>query len=438
MSKADKIENHAIVSRQDIIDNNWSFRENKEVQSVEFQGLTDSIHYQAFYKCTNLVQVAMPYTVSIIGMGAFQGCKKLASVQLPSGLEVIDEDAFRACEKLQSVTIPLTVKKIGNSAFRTCKELKTVRITKATKKIGKNAFAGCPNLVIYTESGSAAEKYALEADIPVQILSAEELKAAIQAECMPEGDMLEGKLEIAKRSEPAVIAERDGKRILVINHIMYEKPNNIWIDEWGEAWEEESEDDERVPLPEFPESCTDSNKRNDKYVFFSRADTVENILSLKKKGVEFANAFFRWGSDTVKEIAIYDEDSARKAFSDFRLLCLKLKEDAFLRSVATFVPCKKNGSLTVNRKTCLASIPVFVHNARCDNERNPYHNNEPAIDRRYDYSYDLMAKNVSEDAIIIYIDIASAYIGFDEDHFSTETRIADPEIAKSIMLPIDK
>ena len=422
MSKSDLSENRVIVSEQSVIQQRWGFRENKEVQYVEFAGLTDSVYEMAFYKCTNLTQVILPYTVRSIEYSAFEGCKKLASIQLPFALEKIGDSAFRTCEKLQSVAIPLRVKSIGKTAFRTCKSLKEIRISKTVKKIGKDAFTGCPNLVIITEKGSAAEKYALDAGIPVQILPTEELNTAIREECMPEQDLLEGKLTIAKYKRPAAIAEKNGHRTLVINYIQYEKP------EWWSSDEEYYGD----PLPKFPFIIT---VRGEKIscACYSRADMIQNVLALKKVGSEVLESFLSTGRNLVKEIADYDMDSAGEEFAAFRSLCERMNEENVLRLIADFVPRKKDGSLAGNRKTLLASLPVFIHMGYGDKEHDPYLNGERSIDYRYDKTYDLVAKNISDDVIVVYVEGVDLYNQYEQDHVKTSVEMAGPETAKQIM-----
>lgn len=419
MSNSDVSENCVIVSKQDIINQSWNFRENKEVQSVEFDGLMDTLGDMKFYKCTSLTQVKLPYTVRSIGYSAFEGCKKLASIQFPFGLEEIGESAFRTCEKLQSVAIPLSVKTIGKTAFRTCKGLKEVRITKTVKKIGKDAFAGCPNLVIFTEKGSAAEKYGLDVGIPVQILSTEELKASIQKECMTEQDLLDGKLTIAKYKWPATIAVKNGNRVLVINGIQYEESDKL---RWGDEFY-------GCPIPEFPYKL--KRPRNSRPCwYYSRADMAENLLALKS---EILQSFLLTGSNSTKEISKYDIDSAGKMFATFKALCESMKEEAFLRMIADFVPRKKDGSLTCNRKTLIASLPFFIHIDFSEEDQKSSNNSEQWTDYRNDITFDLVAKNISDDVVAVYLEEVDLYDEYEQDHIKAATQMADSEIAKQIM-----
>ena len=437
MGKSEIPKNKMTITTQDIIENRWDFDENKEITCVEFTGLTDRIHYRAFCKCVNLAKVVLPFTLRVIEWSAFEGCKKLLSIQFPIGLEEIEENAFRACDKLQSVAIPVTVKSIGKTAFRTCKSLNKVSISKAVKKIGKDAFAGCPNLVIYTEKGSAAEKYAAGAGIPVNILPSEELQAAIKEECMPERDVLAGKLEMIKYTNTAVIAERNGKRVLIVNRIKY--PLH------AAAGSEDEKREKKVlgasfgfAVPEYSAyDPSNSMSKEEDYEFYSRMDVIENVLSLKKEGVEFLEAFIKFGYNAKKEIQSYCTDSVKDAFSSFDKLCELLKNEKALQSVVEFVPCKKDGSLVSKSLTSIASLPLFIHNVDSYEKQERLNRGPQFICRMSDVSYDLVAKNVSENVIEIYVDKVDLYQGIDEDRFNTPTQIADQEIAETILRVLD-
>lgn len=58
--------------------------------------------------------------------------------------------------------------KIGRNAFYNCTKLETAVVPPAVFEIGTNAFSGCNKLTITTSSGSVAEEYAIENNIPVK------------------------------------------------------------------------------------------------------------------------------------------------------------------------------------------------------------------------------------------------------------------------------
>lgn len=89
----------------------------------------------AFAK-TNVKEISFSDNVKIIERGAFWGCKELETVIAPKAA-IINESAFEDCENLEYITVG--------------KEL---------KEIGDYAFNKCARVVIRSEKGSYAEKYA--------------------------------------------------------------------------------------------------------------------------------------------------------------------------------------------------------------------------------------------------------------------------------------
>lgn len=69
-------------------------------------------------------------------------------------------------EELESVIIPEGVISIGELVFSECYNLGYAIIPDSVKSIGRRAFEDCENLTIYAPTGSYAEKYAKENNIP--------------------------------------------------------------------------------------------------------------------------------------------------------------------------------------------------------------------------------------------------------------------------------
>ena len=69
---------------------------------------------------------------------------------------------------MTNIRIPESVTKIDDSTFEGCSGLTSITIPKSVTKIGDRAFYGCENLTIITPSGSYAETYAIENNIPVK------------------------------------------------------------------------------------------------------------------------------------------------------------------------------------------------------------------------------------------------------------------------------
>ena len=71
----------------------------------------------AFYNCSELTAVTIPFGVMTIDEKAFYGCTNLASVNIPEGVTTIGDQAFNGCHALTSIVIPNSVTSIGDWAF---------------------------------------------------------------------------------------------------------------------------------------------------------------------------------------------------------------------------------------------------------------------------------------------------------------------------------
>jgi hypothetical protein len=131
-------------------------------QSVEVPNTVDTIGETAFEENLNIVKVTLPNSVKKIEAYSFWGCDNLETVVLGSGLTCVDDYAFANCKGLQSMTLPSNIKSIGIMAFEDCVNLTDITIPVQTTEIHETAFEGCPHVVIHSESGSYADKYAQE------------------------------------------------------------------------------------------------------------------------------------------------------------------------------------------------------------------------------------------------------------------------------------
>ena len=83
---------------------------------------------------------AVPDTVTEIGENAFYLCSNIVEVKFNSGLKKIGNKAFLKCINLRKIDLPDTVTEIGNDAFSYCNSVKKLEIPSSVKSIGDYGF----------------------------------------------------------------------------------------------------------------------------------------------------------------------------------------------------------------------------------------------------------------------------------------------------------
>ena len=101
-----------------------------------------SIGTSAFYGCSGLTSVTIPYGVTSIGNSAFSNCCNMAYVAFPDSLSSIGDWAFCECRGLTSVTIPTSVGSIGEGAFGGCASLTNMVLPFVGASRAKPVYAG--------------------------------------------------------------------------------------------------------------------------------------------------------------------------------------------------------------------------------------------------------------------------------------------------------
>lgn len=135
----------------------WYVRK-KDIRSVVLDNRITHIGDYAFDKCTNIESVrytgytgnagvALPESVTTIGVHAFSDTGVTGTLKLPEHLTEIDSSAFYHCGKLNGeLKLPDTVKEIGGFAFNSCGFTGKLELPASLEKIGNDAFESCSGL----------------------------------------------------------------------------------------------------------------------------------------------------------------------------------------------------------------------------------------------------------------------------------------------------
>ena len=156
----------------------------KEVmnKSVKITDGTVAVCEYAFYNNQYISSVSIPDSVEYIGPQAFFFCGKLRGITLPKNLKNVEPNTFFGCTMLKKVTITEGVEKIGESAFASCENLEQVIIPESVTEIADDAFDQSEKVVIYGYSGSYAEAYANENNIPFVALERKKIAGDINGD----------------------------------------------------------------------------------------------------------------------------------------------------------------------------------------------------------------------------------------------------------------
>ena len=119
---------------------------NVELKEYTVRKGTRVICDHAFYHCSSLTSLTLPFSLQLIGGGAFSDCYSLTSLTLPSSLQSIGDNAFGGCYSLTSLTLPSSLQSIGGGAFGGCVSLTSLTLPSSLQSIEGGAFTGCTSL----------------------------------------------------------------------------------------------------------------------------------------------------------------------------------------------------------------------------------------------------------------------------------------------------
>lgn len=143
---------------------NWTVDCDESVSNVTLKDGTVGIGGDAFYNCSNLVNIDMPDSLNYINEDAFYNCSSLVNINIHNGIVSIGEYAFYKCTSLTSVTIPHSIKSVGNYAFSNCSNLSELNISGNITDIGSSVAYNCKKLehITILDGSTQISKYLLK------------------------------------------------------------------------------------------------------------------------------------------------------------------------------------------------------------------------------------------------------------------------------------
>lgn len=121
-----------------------TFRNCKELETIEFPDELEVIAPCTFENCLLLKSITLPPKIKFIRGYTFENCRLLEKVILPQNLEGIYNFAFLNCTSLTEITIPDNVSSIEERAFKGCRKLRKVVLPKNLNWFGSGVFLDCP------------------------------------------------------------------------------------------------------------------------------------------------------------------------------------------------------------------------------------------------------------------------------------------------------
>ena len=126
----------------------------KTIVEANIGSCARGINKYAFERCTNLLNVIIPNTVTNIYSFSFNGCTNLTRLNsmsdglfnFPSSVTTIENCVFQGCSSLTTINIPNSVTEIKSSAFNNCTGLTNINIPSGVTSIGQDAFYNCRSL----------------------------------------------------------------------------------------------------------------------------------------------------------------------------------------------------------------------------------------------------------------------------------------------------
>lgn len=123
-----------------------AFQDCWEMSELNIPDSVVEIGDNAFCGCRKVTEFVVPETVKKTGKGLFAGCTALRSVKLPENNAEVGDYMFSNCTALERITIPPAVVRIGKWAFNRCSSLEEIVVPEGVTEIDRQAFMNCTSL----------------------------------------------------------------------------------------------------------------------------------------------------------------------------------------------------------------------------------------------------------------------------------------------------
>ena len=191
----------SVVINEGVRSVGWgAFSNFQNLRSVSLPQSLEYIVVNAFSYCYNLYEINIPQSVEYIGSNAFYGTYFISRIEgnfivlgdgilysykgsaeqivIPDNVKSIADRAFVSEKYASLLYIPENVKTINENAFLNCTNLRYAVISSKTESIGNNSLGYILNPApvlkgdfrIYSDKGSAAEKYASDNNIDFSLM----------------------------------------------------------------------------------------------------------------------------------------------------------------------------------------------------------------------------------------------------------------------------
>lgn len=206
-----------------------AFKGCEKLVEINLTQQLESIGDYAFEECKSLLELSFPSSLRSIGTFAFFSCYKLAYLHLNEGLETVGYGITGNNSELSQVTIPSTLSVVPSSFLSGCGKLRCVVVPDGVKELKNNAldcgvmlYAYLPasvetlgidvvdeNTIVYAPEGSAAALWAQEND-------REYVPCASAEEVPPLTFGMDGDIEYAVLGDEAIFLNYSGEDAEVV------------------------------------------------------------------------------------------------------------------------------------------------------------------------------------------------------------------------------